>query len=127
MMIVWGHHININMVVYSKIRAHHCKTSLPRTLAAEKGGFGASGGYRSYDHGAVIREDRTVFQLKNSEAKLLASFFKHPRPTGLLDSVKAQIGALWTLARTPLNGPNMTNFNIVRHAAYNGLDSTHHP
>jgi len=38
------------------------------------GNLGQSGGYTSYDYGAAIMEDRTLFREKYYEAKLIAQF-----------------------------------------------------
>ena len=74
----------------------------------------------------MIAEDRTITREKYSEAKLEANFFRVS--PAYLTAVPGNLsnGSFVNtdeIATTPLFG-NLTNFYIVRHTAYNSLDST---
>ena len=90
------------------------------------GNLGQSGGYTSYDYGAAIMEDRTLFREKYYEAKLIAQFmvsspaYLDAIPRNLTNSSYASTSAITT---TPVFG-NVTNFYIVRQSDYTSLDST---
>lgn len=92
------------------------------------GNLGHPGGYTSYDYGAAITEERTVEREKYSQAKLLAHFLQ-ASPAYLeafaQDNTYAN-GSLTgnsAIATTTLL-TNSTKFFVVRHAAYNSLDTT---
>ncbi|CAJ2501142.1 Uu.00g039950.m01.CDS01 [Anthostomella pinea] len=92
------------------------------------GNLGHPGGYTSYDYGSVIRENRLVDREKYSELKLEANFLMaSPAYLTATPGGNATNSSSYTsspaLAITPLFG-NPTNFYVVRHAAYNSLDST---
>jgi hypothetical protein len=90
------------------------------------GNMGQSGGYTSYDYGAAIAEDRTVFREKYHEAKLIAQFmvsspaYLEAVPGNLTNSSYASTSAITT---TPNIG-KVTNFYVVRHSNYTTLAST---
>lgn len=90
------------------------------------GNLGQSGGYTSYDYGAAIMEERTLFREKYHEAKLIAQFmvsspaYLEAVPSNLTNSSYASTSAITT---TPIFG-NVTNFYIVRHSDYVTQDST---
>ena len=74
----------------------------------------------------MIAEDRTITREKYSEAKLEANFFRVS--PAYLTAIAGNVsnGSFVNtnkIATTPLFG-NLTIFYIVRHAAYNSLDST---
>ncbi|GME65761.1 Glycoside hydrolase family 35 [Neofusicoccum parvum] len=90
------------------------------------GNLGHPGGYTSYDYGSVIRETREINREKYSELKLQGNFLKvspaylTAEPGSLTNG---SISSTSEIAVTPLLG-NVTNFFVVRHAAYNSLEST---
>ncbi|KAH7054601.1 beta-galactosidase precursor [Macrophomina phaseolina] len=90
------------------------------------GNLGHPGGYTSYDYGSVIRETREINREKYSELKLQGNFLKvspaylTAEPGDLSNGSYADTS---DIAVTPLLG-NTTNFFVVRHAAYNSLEST---
>lgn len=90
------------------------------------GNIGQSGGYTSYDYGAAIQEQRTVFREKYHEAKLIAqSMVASPAyleavPRNLTNSSYASTSAITT---TPIIG-NTTNFYVVRHSDFRSQEST---
>ncbi|KAI4124293.1 MAG: hypothetical protein LQ338_004868 [Usnochroma carphineum] len=90
------------------------------------GNLGHPGGYTSYDYGAAIAEDRTVPREKYSEAKLAVNFLK-VSPEYLTavpgNASNGSFASIPSIATTQLKG-NVTNFYVVRHAAYNSLNST---
>ncbi|KAI4106816.1 MAG: hypothetical protein L6R37_002019 [Teloschistes peruensis] len=90
------------------------------------GNLGHPGGYTSYDYGAVIAEDRTVSREKYSEAKLQANFLR-VSPAYLTATPgnvsNGKFVSTTEIATTQLRG-NETNFYVVRHAAYNSLNTT---
>jgi hypothetical protein len=92
------------------------------------GNLGQSGGYTSYDYGAAIAEDRTIFREKYHEAKLIAQFmvsspaYLDAVPANLTNSSYASTSAITT---TPISG-NVTNFYVVRHSDFTTLASTHY-
>jgi hypothetical protein len=89
------------------------------------GNLGQSGGYTSYDYGAAIMEDRTLFREKYYEAKLIAQFmvsspaYLTAVPGNLTNSSYASTSAITT---TPIFG-DVTNFYVVRQSDYTSLDS----
>ncbi|KAL9609398.1 MAG: hypothetical protein Q9167_005822 [Letrouitia subvulpina] len=90
------------------------------------GNLGHPGGYTSYDYGAVIAEDRTIAREKYSEAKLEANFLK--ASSAYLTAVSGSYSNgtfvnTRSIATTQLMGA-VTNFYVVRHAAYNSRVST---
>lgn len=92
------------------------------------GNLGHPGGYTSYDYGAVIKESREVSREKYSEAKLEANFLQaSPAFLTAVAQSNANANASYTgneaLAVTALLG-NRTNFFVVRHAAFNSLQTT---
>lgn len=94
------------------------------------GNLGHPGGYTSYDYGAVITEDRLVSREKYSEAKLEANFLQaSPAYLTAVAQNNTNANGSFTdndaIAITALLG-NPTNFYVVRHAAYNTLDSTNY-
>jgi hypothetical protein len=90
------------------------------------GNIGQSGGYTSYDYGAAIMEDRTLFREKYHEAKLIAQFmvsspaYLDATPGNLTNSSYASTSAITT---TPIFG-DVTNFYVIRHSDYTSLNST---
>lgn len=90
------------------------------------GNIGQSGGYTSYDYGAAIMEDRTLFREKYYEAKLIAQFmvsspaYLTAIPGNLTNSSYASTSAITT---TPILGDG-TNFYVVRQSDYTSLNST---
>jgi hypothetical protein len=90
------------------------------------GNIGQSGGYTSYDYGAAIMEDRTLFREKYHEAKLIAQFmvsspaYLDATPGNLTNSSYASTSAITT---TPIFS-DVTNFYVVRHSDYTSLSST---
>lgn len=97
------------------------------------GNLGHPGGYTSYDYGAVIDEMRTVTREKYSEAKLEANFLQaSPAYLQAWAQNNTNANGSYTgndaLAVTALlgstGGVNVTNFFVIRHAAYNSLDTT---
>ncbi|KAL9089996.1 MAG: hypothetical protein Q9165_005525 [Trypethelium subeluteriae] len=96
------------------------------------GNLGHPGGYTSYDYGAVISEDRTVAREKYSEAKLEANFLQ-ASPAYLTAVPQNNSNANGSYSNNPniaitalLGNQTKTNFFVVRHAAYNTLDSTNY-
>ncbi|KAH9826928.1 glycoside hydrolase family 35 protein, partial [Teratosphaeria destructans] len=92
------------------------------------GNLGHPGGYTSYDYGAVIDEERTVTREKYSEAKLEANFLQaSPAYLTAIAQNNTHANGSYTgdsaLAVTALFG-NTTNFFVIRHTAYNSLDTT---
>lgn len=92
------------------------------------GNLGHPGGYTSYDYGAVIKEDRGVDREKYSQAKLQANFLQaSPAYLTAIPQNNSNANGSYTgnhaLATTALLG-NTTNFFVIRHAAYNTLEST---
>ena len=92
------------------------------------GNLGYAPGYTSYDYGAAISEDRTIAREKYSEAKLLASFLQ-ASPAYLTAMASSSSNGSYTntaqIAITQLTGI-ITNFYVIRHAAYNTYDSTNY-
>ncbi|KAL8694845.1 MAG: hypothetical protein Q9218_000604 [Villophora microphyllina] len=91
-----------------------------------RGNLGHPGGYTSYDYGAVIAEDRTLFREKYSEAKLQANFLRVSPDYLTAIPGSASNGSFVNtpaIATTQLKG-NHTNFYVVRHAAFNSLNVT---
>ena len=92
------------------------------------GNLGHPGGYTSYDYGAVITEDRLVTREKYSEAKLEANFLQ-ASPAYYTANPGNAINSSYTdnpaITVTPLQS-NWTQFLVVRHSAYNSLDSTNY-
>ncbi|KAI9813151.1 MAG: hypothetical protein M1827_004373 [Pycnora praestabilis] len=92
------------------------------------GNLGHPGGYTSYDYGAPIAEDRTITREKYSEVKLEATFLMASLAYLTAVPGNATNGSYTdsaVLAVTPLFG-NVTSFWVLRHAAYNTLDSTNY-
>ncbi|KAK5698835.1 hypothetical protein LTR97_006483 [Elasticomyces elasticus] len=94
------------------------------------GNLGHPGGYTSYDYGAVIAENRTVSREKYSEMKLEANFLQaSPAYLTSIAQNNSNANGSYTgnsaLATSALLG-NVTNFFIVRHAAYNSLANTYY-
>ncbi|KAK4570053.1 hypothetical protein LTR86_003023 [Recurvomyces mirabilis] len=90
------------------------------------GNLGQPGGPTSYDYGAAIKEDRTVWREKYSEAKLEAQFFA-VSPAYLTanaaNSTEPGIASSADVVATPLYG-NKTNFYVVRHADFRSVAAT---
>jgi hypothetical protein len=92
------------------------------------GNIGHPGGYTSYDYGAVISEERLVNQEKYSQAKLLANFLQ-ASPAYLTAKYQNNTYANGSytgndqIATTALYG-DTTKFFVIRHAAFNSLEST---
>ena len=90
------------------------------------GNLGQSGGYTSYDYGAAISEDRTIFREKYHEAKLIAQFmvsspaYLTAVPANLTNSSYASTSAITT---TLIFG-DVTNFYVVRNSDFTTLAST---
>ena len=92
------------------------------------GNLGYALGYTSYDYGAVISEDRTVVREKYSEAKLLANFLQASPAYLTATTMNSSNGSYVNtaeIATTKLAG-NVTNFYVIRHAAYNTYESTNY-
>jgi len=92
------------------------------------GNLGHPGGYTSYDYGAVIAEDRDVAREKYSEMKLEANFLQaSPAFLTAIAQNESYANGSYTgnsaLAVSALLG-NVTNFFVIRHAAYNSLANT---
>lgn len=92
------------------------------------GNLGHPGGYTSYDYGAVITEDRLVSREKYSEAKLEANFLQ-ASPAYLTAVPQNNSHANGSYSNSPAiavtaSFGNVTNFFVIRHAAYNSLEST---
>ncbi|KAK5149882.1 hypothetical protein LTS14_010597 [Recurvomyces mirabilis] len=92
------------------------------------GNLGHPGGYTSYDYAAVIDEMRGVGREKYSEAKLEANFLRaSPAYLTAIPQSPYNANGSYTnnslIATTPILG-NVTNFYVIRHAAYNTLDTT---
>ncbi|KAI1824793.1 glycoside hydrolase family 35 protein [Xylaria intraflava] len=90
------------------------------------GNLGQPGGYTSYDYGAAIQEDRTIAREKYAEAKLLAHFLTSSR--AYLDAIPGNLTntsyvSTPELSTTPIFG-KPTAFYVVRHSAYESLEST---
>ncbi|KAL9034838.1 MAG: hypothetical protein Q9214_006861, partial [Letrouitia sp. 1 TL-2023] len=95
-------------------------------MSTARGNLGHPGGYTSYDYGAVIAEDRTITREKYSEAKLEANFLKASPAYLTAVSGNYSNGSFVdtkSIATTQLTG-DVTNFYVVRHAAYNSRVST---
>ena len=92
------------------------------------GNLGYALGYTSYDYGAAISEDRTVIREKYSEGKLLAKFLM-ASPAYLsatpMNSSNGSFVNTHEIATTQLAG-KVTNFYVIRHAAYNTYASTNY-
>ncbi|CAN8104073.1 unnamed protein product [Discula destructiva] len=90
------------------------------------GNLGQPGAYTSYDYGAAIKEDRTLFREKYAEAKLIAQFIKASpayltaTPGNLTNTTYVSTPDVST---TPIFG-NGTNFYVTRHSDYTSLAST---
>ncbi|KAI0435132.1 glycoside hydrolase family 35 protein [Xylaria sp. FL1042] len=90
------------------------------------GNLGQPGGYTSYDYGAAIKEDRTIIREKYAEAKLMGHFltsspaYLDATPGDLTNTSYVSTPKLTT---TPIFG-TPTTFYIVRHSAYESLEST---
>ncbi|KAF2089080.1 glycoside hydrolase family 35 protein [Saccharata proteae CBS 121410] len=92
------------------------------------GNLGHPGGYTSYDYGSVIRENRLVDREKYSELKLQANFLMvTPAYLTVTPANSSTNASGYTTSAdlnvTPLFGKT-TNFFVIRHAAYNSLEST---
>ncbi|KAK1807301.1 hypothetical protein LTR12_018353, partial [Friedmanniomyces endolithicus] len=96
------------------------------------GNLGQPGGPTSYDYGAAIKEDRTVWREKYSEAKLEAQFFA-VSPAYLTanaaNSTEPGIVSSTDVVATPLYG-NKTNFYVKTGSKsvlvlYGGAGETH--
>lgn len=92
------------------------------------GNLGHPGGYTSYDYAAVIDEERGVAREKYSEAKLEANFLRaSPAYLTAVAQNNSQANGSYTgnsaLAVSALLG-NVTDFFVIRHAAYNSNDTT---
>ncbi|KXS95688.1 hypothetical protein AC578_838 [Pseudocercospora eumusae] len=92
------------------------------------GNLGFPDGYTSYDYGAVISEDRFVDRAKYSELKLQANFLQaSPAYLSATPQTNQNANGSYTgiesIAVTALLG-NVTSFFVVRHAAYNSLNTT---
>ena len=92
------------------------------------GNLGHPGGYTSYDYAAVISEERLVDREKYSEAKLIANFLQaSPAWLTAVSQNNHNANGSYTgndaLAVTAVLG-NTTGFYVIRHAAYNSLDTT---
>ncbi len=79
-------------------------------------------GYTSYDYGAAIAEDRTIWREKYSELKLEAHFAR-VSPAYLTSSVGTPLNGTYAstsdIYTTPLWGNgSATNFYVVRHADF---------
>ncbi|KAI1122846.1 glycoside hydrolase family 35 protein [Nemania abortiva] len=90
------------------------------------GNLGQPGGYTSYDYGAAIKEDRTIAREKYAEAKLMAQFLTSS--PAYLDAVPGDLTntsyvSTPELSVTPIVG-NTTAFYVIRHSAYESLEST---
>ncbi|KAI1167821.1 glycoside hydrolase family 35 protein [Nemania serpens] len=90
------------------------------------GNLGQPGGYTSYDYGASIKEDRTIVREKYAEAKLLGQFLTSS--PAYLDAIPGDLTntsyvSTPKLSTTPIFG-KPTTFYIVRHSAYESLEST---
>ncbi|PLB53273.1 putative beta-galactosidase E [Aspergillus steynii IBT 23096] len=91
------------------------------------GNLGYHGGYTSYDYGAAIAEDRTIWREKYSEEKLQANFLK-VSPAYLTATPGVGKNGSYTdndnIAVTPIlsedghKGKVSTNFYLVRHAGF---------
>ncbi|KAK5111284.1 hypothetical protein LTR85_012225 [Meristemomyces frigidus] len=84
----------------------------------------------SYDYGAMIDEMRVVTREKYSEAKLEANFLQaSPAYFTAVAQNNTNANGSYTgndaLAVTALLG-NVTNFFVIRHAAYNSLNTTNY-
>ncbi|KAK4904102.1 hypothetical protein LTR49_026381 [Elasticomyces elasticus] len=90
------------------------------------GNLGQPGGPTSYDYAAAIKEDRTVWGEKYSEAKLEAQFFA-VSPAYLTanaaNSTEPGIVSSADVVATPLYG-NKTNIYVVRQADFRSLAAT---
>ncbi|KFZ01799.1 hypothetical protein V500_00608 [Pseudogymnoascus sp. VKM F-4518 (FW-2643)] len=92
------------------------------------GNLGYSGGYTSYDYGAVIAEDRTITREKFSEAKLQAQFLKVS--PAYLTAVPASLStSLYSntadISVTPvIEAASNTSFYVVRHSVFNSTITT---
>ncbi|KAI1841888.1 hypothetical protein JX265_010802 [Neoarthrinium moseri] len=90
------------------------------------GNLGQSGGYTSYDYGAVIQEDRSIGREKFAEAKLIAQFItSSPQyldaiPGNITNSTYVSTSELTT---TPVFGKT-TRFYVTRHSDYSSLSQT---
>ncbi|KAI0552899.1 glycoside hydrolase family 35 protein [Xylaria curta] len=90
------------------------------------GNLGQPGGYTSYDYGASIKEDRTITREKYAEAKLLGQFLTSSR--AYLEAIPGELTntsyvSTPKLSTTPIVG-KPTTFYVVRHSAYESLEST---
>ncbi|KAI8950852.1 glycoside hydrolase family 35 protein [Xylaria longipes] len=90
------------------------------------GNLGQPGGYTSYDYGASIKEDRTITREKYAEAKLMGHFLTSSR--AYLDAIPGEVTntsyvSTPNLSTTPIFG-KPTTFYVVRHSAYESLEST---
>ncbi|KAL1962756.1 hypothetical protein VTN77DRAFT_9210 [Rasamsonia byssochlamydoides] len=92
------------------------------------GNLGYENGYTSYDYGAAIAEDRSIWREKYSEQKLQASFLKvspaylTATPGNAADGSYTSTDAI---AVTPLFGNGTrTNFYVVRHADFTSTANT---
>ncbi|KAK5108976.1 hypothetical protein LTR62_007610 [Meristemomyces frigidus] len=92
------------------------------------GNLGHPGGYTSYDYAAAIDEERGVAREKYSEAKLEANFLRaSPAYLTAVPQNNTYANGSYTgnsaLAVSTLLG-NVTDFFVIRHAAYNSNDTT---
>ncbi|KAI0456170.1 glycoside hydrolase family 35 protein [Xylaria acuta] len=90
------------------------------------GNLGQPGGYTSYDYGASIKEDRTITREKYAEAKLMGHFLTSSH--AYLDAIPGELTntsyvSTPKLSTTPIFG-KPTTFYVVRHSAYESLEST---
>ncbi|KAK3617883.1 hypothetical protein LTR56_025015 [Elasticomyces elasticus] len=119
---------NIYMVSFVKSVAHfgHCANVSQTYGGTNWGNLGQPGGPTSYDYGAAIKEDRTVWREKYSEAKLEAQFFA-VSPAYLTanaaNSTEPGIVSSTEVVATPIYG-NKTNFYVVRQADFRSLAAT---
>lgn len=125
---------NLYMVCSSpRVHASRCNAytdsltlSLQTYGGTNWGNLGQPGAYTSYDYGAAIKEDRTLFREKYAEAKLIAQFIKASpayltaTPGNLTNTSYVSTPELST---TPILG-NVTNFYVTRHTDYTSLDAT---
>ncbi|KAI0018860.1 glycoside hydrolase superfamily [Xylariomycetidae sp. FL0641] len=92
------------------------------------GNLGYRGGTSSYDYGAAIKEDRSVWREKYSEQKLETNFFK-VSPAYLTavpgNASNGSYASTELIATTPLwSEDSPTNFYVVRHANWTSIDTT---
>lgn len=119
----------VSQIIFSLSRCQYMSVHMCGKLqtfgGTNWGNMGHPEGYTSYDHGAVIREDRRVDREKYSEAKLQSRWLTASR--GYLTAVPQRathaLASTSDIITTPILGEE-TRFYVTRHTDYQPLEDT---